>query len=203
METLNCIKITKALADSSRLMILNSLMDMPQYVEELSERLNLVASTISFHLKKLENAGLVYKKKEQYYVVYHINDEMFNLTLRELTCFENLEKYVQGERIQKYRKKVIDAFFKNAKLIKVPAQHKKKLIILEEFAKQFKRNILYDESEVNEIISEMYEDYHTIREMLINENIMERDDQKYRLIITKYESESKEQQKNKEDIFFF
>ena len=71
MKILDTIQLLKALADRSRIRIVNALDGKPQYVEELSERLNLAPSTVSFHLKKLEDAGLVHSKKEQYYTVYH------------------------------------------------------------------------------------------------------------------------------------
>ena len=54
----DCIKLMKCLADKSRILIINNLMEEPMYVELLSQRLNLAASTISFHLKKLEGTVL-------------------------------------------------------------------------------------------------------------------------------------------------
>ena len=57
------IALFKCLADRSRLQILKSLSEGDMYVERLSERLNLTPSTISFHLKKLESAGIVTSKK--------------------------------------------------------------------------------------------------------------------------------------------
>ncbi|MEJ2637512.1 MAG: metalloregulator ArsR/SmtB family transcription factor [Calditrichia bacterium] len=179
MEISDSIQIMKALADSSRLMILNSLMEKSQYVEELSERLRLAASTVSFHLKKLENAQLVRKTKEQYYVVYHINDHLLELSLRDLTAFRNIEKFIQQERLDNYRNKVIETFFKDRKLLRIPSQKKKRMIILEEFARMFDNGRRYSESEVNDIITESYEDYCTIRRYLIDEGIMQRENQVY------------------------
>ena len=101
----------KALADKSRLEIMNALLEKSHYVEELSERLNLAASTISFHLKKLEYANLVYKIKEQYYVMYHANHDVLAMTLRDLVSVDDIEKTVQEERLQRYRQKVLQAFF--------------------------------------------------------------------------------------------
>lgn len=173
------IEIMKSLADTSRLQVLNSLMDKPQYVEELAHRLNLAVSTVSFHLKKLEKAGLVNKSKQQYYIIYKINDELFNLSLKELTSFDNIEKYIQDERIDKYKGKVLKAFFKKGKLVKLPVQHKKKLIILDEFVKMFNQVEKYEEKQVDEIINRIYDDHCTIRRLLIEEGIMKRDKQFY------------------------
>lgn len=179
MEIVQSIDIMKSLADSSRLRVLNCLMEKSQYVEELAQRLNLAESTISFHLKKLEKAGLVYKTKEQYYIIYHVNDEIFNLPLKNFTKFENLEKYVQDERIEKYRRKVLNTFFKKDRLIKLPVQRKKKLIIIEEILKKFRADKKYSEIEVNDLILEHYDDYCTVRRIMIEEGMMNRKNQIY------------------------
>ncbi|MDR3627899.1 MAG: metalloregulator ArsR/SmtB family transcription factor [Ignavibacteriaceae bacterium] len=169
----------KSLADASRLQVLNSLMDKPQYVEELAQRMNLAVSTVSFHLKKMEKAGLVYKTKEQYYIVYHIREDIFNKTLKELTCFENLDKFIQDERMEKYRQKVLKTFFKKDKLIKLPVQWKKKMLVLDEFVKKFKHGKKYTEIEVDNIIKQSYGDYCTVRRLMIDVKIMQRENQMY------------------------
>lgn len=179
MEISKSVEIIKSLADSSRLQVVNSLMERPQYVEELAHRLNLAVSTVSFHLKKLETAGLVSKTKEQYYIVYKINEDIFNLSLREIISFENLEKHFQEKRIEKYRRHVIGSFIKKNKITKLPVQKKKKLIILEEFVKMFESGKKYFEQEVNEKICELYDDYCTIRRMMIDEGIMQREGNTY------------------------
>jgi hypothetical protein len=173
------IEIMKSLADASRLQVLNSLIEKPQYVEELAERMNLAVSTVSFHLKKLEKAGLVYKTKEQYYIIYHIRDDIFNKTLRELTCFENLDRYIQDERMEKYKQKVLKTFFNKDKLIKLPVQWKKKMLVLDEFVKKFKPGKKYTETEVDNIIKQSYGDYCTIRRLMIDVKIMRRENQLY------------------------
>ncbi len=182
MEISKSISIMKSLSDSSRLQVLNVIMDKPQYVEELAHRLNLAVSTVSFHLKKLENVGLVNKRKEQYYTVYSLNEELFSLTLRELVTFDNIEKYIQDERIERYRRKILKAFFHKNRLIKLPVQRKKRLIVLNEFIRLFQLNREYKESEVNAIINTIYDDHSSIRRMLIDEGIMKRNELAYWLV---------------------
>ena len=53
------LTIYKALADETRLKILNALNEKEMYVELLAERLQLTPATVSFHMKKLLAAGLV------------------------------------------------------------------------------------------------------------------------------------------------
>jgi hypothetical protein len=180
VEISESINIIKSLADTSRLLIVQSL-EQPQCVEELAQRCNLAPSTISFHLGKLEKAGLVKKKKEQYYAVYSLNDAIFNKSLRDLTSFSNPEKYLQEERLERYRTKVLKAFMKNGKVVRIPAQYKKRLIILEEILKRFKPSTQYKESDVNETIKEVCDDYVTIRRAFIDENLMTRSGDMYRI----------------------
>ena len=66
MTETEAIALFKCLADKSRLQILKSLAREDMYVELLAERLGLTPPTISFHLKKLAEAGAVRSYKSQY-----------------------------------------------------------------------------------------------------------------------------------------
>lgn len=176
-----CIKIFKCLSDRSRLMIIDSLMESPMYVELLAERLNLSSSTVSFHLKKLEEADIVYSVKEQYYVVYHLNKELLSITLEDLVKVDDNEKSVQNEREENYRKEVINSFFEYDKLKSIPVQQKKRKIVLDEIAKKFESNRVYSEKEVNLIIAEFNDDFCTIRREMVAFKIMSRENNLYRL----------------------
>jgi hypothetical protein len=182
MDVNDSITILKALADSSRLMITNALMEKPQYVEELAERLNLAPSTVSFHLKKMESAHLVRKTRDQYYLIYELNPEVFNRSLKELTSVGDIQRLVQDERLARYRSKVLKAFFKDLQLTRLPTQHKKRLIVLEEFARKFHPGRVYDEHEVDGAIAEQFGDYCTVRRELVEEGYLERSGQQYRVI---------------------
>lgn len=168
------IKIFKSLSDKSRLMILKCLAKEPMYVERLAERISLTPSTVSFHLKKLEEAKIVTKEKEQYYVVYHMNEHILKSTLLDIIKEESSEQKLQEEREEKYRKKVLDSFFEYGKLKAIPVQRKKEKIVLEEIAKAFELEKEYTEREVNIIIADFYDDFCTIRRDMISERILTR-----------------------------
>ena len=77
----NALKIFKSLSDMSRLRIVRSLTQGEMYTELLAERLDLTPSTVSFHMKKLEEAGLVISRKEQYYTVYSLNRDVLERSM--------------------------------------------------------------------------------------------------------------------------
>ena len=89
------------------------------------------------------------------------------------------EADLQQQRDAKYRQKVIDAFFEYGKLKSIPAQQKKRRIVLEVIAEQFERGKIYPEREVNLIIADFHEDFCTIRRDMIGEHLMERDARGY------------------------
>lgn len=124
------IKVFKCLADKSRLQILKSLVIEPMYVERLAERLELTPSTISFHLKKMEDAKIVRSKKEQYYTIYSINKEVLQAKMIDIISEISSEEDLQKERDEKYRQKVIESFFEYGKLKAIPVQRKKRELYL-------------------------------------------------------------------------
>jgi len=169
------LDIFKALADKSRLAIVQSLLERPHYAEELAERHALAPSTVSFHLRKLEQAGLARSRKEQYYVVVEANPQAFDLSLRTLLGTGSAGAGEQQARVAAYRHKVLDTFFCNGRLAKLPAQQKKRLIVLQAFAVRFELGRRYDESEVTGLIRPLFDDYCTIRRLLIDANLIRRD----------------------------
>ena len=124
----NALKIFKSLSDMSRLRIVQSLTQGDMYTELLAERLELTPSTVSFHMKKLEEAGLVVSRKEQYYTVYSLNRELLETSLFDVASSEAEQIDEQQKREEVYRQKVINSFFKYGKLQSIPVQRKKKLI---------------------------------------------------------------------------
>ncbi len=171
----------KALADDSRLKILNSLNSQESYAEELADKLNLSQSTVSFHLKKLDEAGFLDKSKQQYYTIYRLKENLLQMTLADLINTEIPDRDNQDIRIRKYREKIFRTFFSEGRLDKLPAQLKKKLVILDFFAAQFRRGKEYEEKQVDDRIKEFHDDYCTIRRYMIDTGIMTRKNGKYRL----------------------
>ena len=149
----NALKLFKCLSDTSRLRIVQALTQGEMYTELLAERLGLTPSTVSFHMKKMEDAGVAVSRKEQYYTVYSLNREVLDKTLYEAAVSEPEQADEQLKREEEYRRKVLRAFFEYGRV--------------------------YEEKEVNEIISPIHEDYCTIRRDMISEGIFRRDGTRY------------------------
>ncbi len=174
------IALFKCLSDKSRIQILKSLMKEEMYVERLAERIGITAATVSFHLKKLEDVGAVKSRKDQYYTMYSINLDVFNVSILDILKEESEEVDLQKERDEIYRKKVIDSFFEYGKLKSIPSQRKKERIVLEEIAKSFEEGREYTEREINLMIADFNDDFCTIRRDMISEGILTRENMIYK-----------------------
>ena len=150
------------------------------YVERLAQRIGITPATVSFHLKKLEDVGAVRSRRDQYYTMYSINPDVFNVTILDILKEESEEMTIQKERDEIYRKKVIDSFFEYGKLKSIPSQRKKERIVLEEIAKSFEKGREYTEREINIIIADFNDDFCTIRRDMISEGIITRENMIYK-----------------------
>lgn len=174
MTETEAIRLFKCLSDKSRLQILKSLMIEDMYVERLAERLGITAPTVSFHLKKLTEAGAVTSYKSQYYMMYSLNREIFETSILEILQEESDDADAQAQRDAQYRQRVIDAFFEYGKLKSIPTQRKKERIVLEVIAEKFAFDRIYTEKEVNLLIADFYDDFCTIRRDMIAEKLLDR-----------------------------
>ena len=179
MTETQALMLFKCLADRSRLQILKSLAQEDMYVERLAERLGLTPPTISFHLKKLADAGAVKSYKTQYYTMYALEKSVFMTSILELIQEKSDEAELQKQRDEAYRKKVLDTFFEYGKLKAIPMQKKKEHIVLEELVKSFEVGRTYTEREVNIILADFHDDFCTLRRDMIGEKLLARDHQTY------------------------
>lgn len=177
------LKLFKGLADRSRLQILKSLLEEDMYVERLAQRLELTPATVSFHLKKLMDAGAVSSRREQYYTMYSINKEVFQCRILDILGEKSSDAQRQQEREARYRQRVLDSFFEYGRLKAIPTQRKKERICLEEIAKELELGRPYPERELNQVLLRFHQDYCTLRRDMISEGILCREEGLYTRLV--------------------
>lgn len=169
----------KAMSDHSRLGILRTLKGGPLAVEQIAEALALAPSTASFHLKKLAAAGLVASRRDQYYTVYSLAPGALARTLDEIVGDDAADRPARREREDRDRRRALATFFAGGRLLKMPAQKRKRTFVLERFAALFDEDRPYPEREVDELIRPVYPDYCLVRRLLVDEGYLSRADQVY------------------------
>src|SRR6266487_257828 len=141
----------KALADKNRLKIVGLLAEKPYSVEELAALLELKPQTISHHLGRLSEAGLVKSRAESYYSVYQLDQSVLESKARSMFSQQELSSVASEVDVDAYDKKVIKAYSRRDGSLKtLPAQRKKLEAILRYVVKTFDVGKRYSEKQVNE-----------------------------------------------------
>ncbi len=165
----------KALADASRLKIVGLLAQRPYSVEELAALLDLKPSTISHHLSRLAQAGLVTARAEGYYSVYQLDEAALRATTRGLFSAEQINAAAQNVDLDAYDRKVLADFsLPDGHLKDIPAQRKKLDVILRHVSKSFQPGRKYTEKQVNAILAHFHADTATLRRELVGSGLMAR-----------------------------
>jgi ArsR family transcriptional regulator, arsenate/arsenite/antimonite-responsive transcriptional repressor len=175
-------ELFKALGHPARLLLLNLVRVKPRHGEELAAILGLSPATVSHHLAKLEAGMLVESRKEQYYQVYSLRRGALEHTLEDLVSElqPGLTAHVEEDA---FREKVLAAFLKRGRLVSIPAQRKKRQIVLERLVQEFAPDRDYAEREVNQILVEFHDDVATLRRELIGYKLMRRAAGIYRRVV--------------------
>jgi len=169
----------RALGHRARLIIINLLYSKPRHGEELAVILKLKPATVSHHLAKLAEIGLVTSYKDQYYQMYALVDGVLEKSLAEVIQLPQtgLDDKVEMDAFQQ---KVINTYFRYGRLTLMPKQLKKRKIILERLAEEFELEKDYHELEVNRILKQFFDDVATLRREMVMEGIMSRVRNTYR-----------------------
>lgn len=166
----------KALADSNRLKIVGLLAEKAYSVEELAALLQLKPPTVSHHLAKLSEAGLVQSHAESYYSVYQLDKQMLEEKRRTMFSQTELSNVAAEVDADAYDTKVVRDFTRSDGSLKaIPAQRKKLDAILRHVVKSFDAGKRYSEKNVNEVLSKYHEDTATLRRELVGAGLMERE----------------------------
>ena len=159
--------VFKALAHLQRLRIIGLLASRPAVVQEIADVLELSPATASHHLRILRQAGLLSVENDQQYRLYRLQEDRLMEVSKDLLRLENLQAGAGPFPEGPYAEKVLSNFVKRGRLTSIPAQRKKREVILDWLSGHFESGRDYPESEVNELIGRFHPDFCTLRRELI------------------------------------
>lgn len=181
----------KALSDRSRLRIVGLLAGGHwMAVEDLAAALALTPGTVVHHLNRLRASGLVESRPRPPYVEYSLRIGRLAEIGGRLDKIERAVRAAGDEEIAAdmpawavaREARVLRAFFEGDRLLSIPAQHNKRLVILRQLAETaFDPDSDYPEKEVNMRLALRHPDVASLRRYLVDEHFMTRSAGTYRL----------------------
>jgi DNA-binding HxlR family transcriptional regulator len=164
----------RVLSDRSRLAIVALLMERDRVVEELAEAVRISPATCSHHLRRLEEIGLVRHVPDPPYRRYSLDRERLTAMRRTLLSDGAMREAARPADLEsKVMRDFVDA---DGRLRSIPAQRKKRAVVVEWLADRFEPGRRYTEREVNTLLGQAHEDVATLRRELIAFRLLGRQD---------------------------
>jgi predicted transcriptional regulator len=166
----------KALSDATRLRLVGLLAQKESSVEELAAMLDVSPSTVSHHLSKLSEIGLVSARAEGYYNIYSLNTGVLQDMSQRMLSKDTLPDVARDLDREAYDRKVLkDYLAENGSIAQLPTNRRKLDVILRYLVEQFDFDRHYTEKEVNVIIGTFNEDISGLRRDLISIGFLDRE----------------------------
>jgi hypothetical protein len=141
--------------------------------KEIKEELDIgSASTIRHHrfaLKEKERQAKTFLTMMELLKEKDENAPTFVPVHKTATMVDERYNITQTEQDQ-----IVKKYFSDGTLTKFPPKEKQRLVILREISKQLKKDDMYEEKELNQILKGIYDDYVLIRRYLIEYGFIDR-----------------------------
>jgi DNA-binding transcriptional ArsR family regulator len=176
------LRFFKALADESRLKIIGLLAERRRSVDELADALGLKPPTVSHHLARLKEAGLVRMRADGNVHHYSLETGALKEMSRDILTPLRTSVAIEDLPADPAEAKVVRGYLEHGRLKTIPSGHRKRGIILRWLAERFEPDRDYPEKEVNEILGRYHDDVEFFRRSMIDFGLFERNRSIYRRV---------------------
>lgn len=167
------VEFFRAVADRDRLRILGLLAGSNHSVRELAAETGLRPVSVSHHLAALAAVGLVNGPAAD---GYSFSEGGLSEWAREVIPATRRSGVAEAMEGEEWERKVLQDYLDGDDRLKlIPAQHRKRMVILRWLADHFMPGVGYPEKQVNEILSRYHQDRASLRRSLVDEDLMQRD----------------------------
>lgn len=175
-STPDAASVLALLVAGDRLPVVAALVLGAQTIGDISQRTELPTRDVLRVLTRLESAGLASADGPTW--TLHVD------ALREVVIAHQwppVQHTASGEIADESptHAAVVRAFFRDGRLVRVPVQRTKRLVVLDVLARDFEPGVRYPEVEVNEKLTAYHPDYAALRRYLVEEDFLARENGVY------------------------
>ncbi len=168
------LQFFQVFSNESRLRLIGHLANGERSVGELAQLLNLKEPTVSHHLAELKGLGLVEARAEGNLRIYRLNTRVLETISKDIFAQPNLAALVPRSELSE-DERILRTWVKNGRLVDIPAQEKKKQVVVRWLAEQIDPERRWPEREFNQWLAQFNEDYATLRRYLVDGGYMARE----------------------------
>jgi predicted transcriptional regulator len=184
-ELSQLVQFFKGLADENRLRIIGFISHHEHAVGELATALEISEPTVSHHLSKLRELGLVNLRARGNHRFYRLNPSALADYMQQASKIDQLfdngtalqadSSWIDQLDIDEFDRKVLKDYTSGGRLKQIPTKQKKLLAVLHWLATMFEPDVNYTERDVNAIITQVHDDYASLRRDLIEFGFLRRE----------------------------
>ncbi|MGY2002433.1 DUF2087 domain-containing protein [Blastococcus sp. SYSU DS1024] len=160
--------IAGLLADPVRLKVVAALALGATTIEEVAAASGLSLKEVALAARRLARAGLVDRDGH----VLALHTERFGTAARAAAEAAPAPEPLSDDPAVDA---VLSAFVRDGRLVSIPAQHSKRLVVLDHLVRVFEPGVRYPEREVNALLAVWHPDVAALRRYLVDEGLLSRD----------------------------
>ena len=142
-------------------------------VEQIRESTGMERRDILRALSRLVDGELVVASRDH---AYFVVEEAFATAAREAAPPRDTDDFDDAPEAAA---RVLRSFVRDGRLLSIPTQHGKRLVILDRLAQEFEPGERYSEREVNAILRAWHDDTAALRRYLVDDGFMQRERGEY------------------------
>lgn len=168
------LRFFQVFSNESRLKLIGHLANGEKSVGELADLLGVKEPTVSHHLSELKGIGLVEMRAEGTMRIYRLKTRALEDMSKDIFAQNNLAALVKPSELTD-EERILRTWVKNGRIVGIPAQEKKKQILIRWLANQIDPQRRWTEKEFSEWLKQFNEDYAFLRRYLVDSHYMARE----------------------------
>lgn len=168
VQPVDAATIAGLLADPTRLRVVAALALGAGTLEEVAQAADLPLRDVALAARRLARAGLVHR--DGHALALHV--ERFGAAARAAAEAAPAPEPLSEDPVEDA---VLSAFVRDGRLVSIPAQHGKRLVVLHHLVRVFEPGVRYPEREVNALLAVWHADVAALRRYLVDEGLLTRE----------------------------
>lgn len=179
------LRLLKALGQEQRLKMVGFMGKRERAAGEIAEYLEVSEPTVSHHIGRLREAGLLSLRMDGNQRFYRLDQKRMEVFKSYAAAIDSPptetpveevdDQWIEALGWDDEAKKVLYTYTSNGRLQQFPKKQKKLLVILRWLATLFQPAESYSEEEVSAILADVHEDYASLRRYLVEYGFMHRE----------------------------
>jgi hypothetical protein len=165
---MDAASIVGLLAEPARLKVVGALALGAGTIEEVASLSGLPLKDVALAARRLARAGLVHRDGH----ALALHSELFGAAARAAAEAAPAPEPLSDDPAEDA---VLSAFVRHGRLVSIPTQRAKRLVVLEHLVRVFEPGVRYPEREVNALLAVWHPDVAALRRNLVDEGLLTRD----------------------------